>query len=160
MKLSLILLLLLVFPEVIFSFPGNIKTGTQRIEKFVNEQGFFQNTITDITSDNFGYLWVATPNGLIRYDGYSFEYFYHDNENQESIPNNYITHLLKDSNGKLWKPTKQELYLYLADKESDNVDFSKPISNDQNNHWMQNFLLKARLRRNSSYSSKKNTNFR
>ena len=95
----------------------NVKTGTQQIEKFVSEQGFFQNSINDITSDGYGYQWIATPNGLVRYDGYSFEYYYKDQENQESIPNNYIKHLLKDSDGKLWIITRRGICLYFPDKE-------------------------------------------
>ena len=62
----------------------NIRQSNQRMEKFVNAQGFYQNTVNAITSDKNGYLWVATPNGLIRYDGYSFEYHYNDNGDQGS----------------------------------------------------------------------------
>jgi len=117
MKKSLFNLLLLLFIGLNPSVASNIRTGTQRIEKFVSEQGFFQNTVNDITSDNYGYLWIATPNGLIKHDGYSFEYYYHDFENPQSIPNNYIKHLLTDSDGKLWISTRQGLCLYFADKE-------------------------------------------
>jgi signal transduction histidine kinase/ligand-binding sensor domain-containing protein/DNA-binding response OmpR family regulator len=99
------------------SLATDIKPGTQRIEMFANEEGFFQNTVNSITTDVNGFLWIATPNGLVRYDGYSFEYFYHDFENQESLPNNYIKCLLKDSQGRLWIGTRDGLCLYLADKE-------------------------------------------
>jgi signal transduction histidine kinase/ligand-binding sensor domain-containing protein/DNA-binding NarL/FixJ family response regulator len=95
----------------------NIKQSNQRIEKFVNAQGFYQNTVNAITSDKNGYLWVATPNGLIRYDGYSFEYHYNDPEKPETIPNNFISSLLNDSEGTLWIGTKQGICLYYADKE-------------------------------------------
>jgi len=72
MKLSLILLLLLIFSVLTPSLANNIKTGTQRIKKIVSEQGFFQNTVNNITSDSYGFLWVATPNGLVKYNGYTF----------------------------------------------------------------------------------------
>jgi hypothetical protein len=91
--------------------------SSQKIESFASKQGFFQNTVHSITADNNGYLWIATPNGLVRYDGYSFEYFYHDYHNPESIPGNKIKHLLNDSNGKLWIGTDQGLCLYLTEKE-------------------------------------------
>jgi len=96
---------------------GNIIPGNQKIEKFVSEQGFFQNTVHAITSDKNGYLWIATPNGLVRYDGYSFEYFYHDYNNSESIPGNKVKHILNDSAGKLWICTDQGLCIYLTGKE-------------------------------------------
>ncbi len=94
-----------------------VKPGNQRIETFVDKQGFFQNTVNAITSDENGYLWFSTPNGLVRYDGYSFRYFYHDSENPESIPYNYINNLLKGFDGKLWIGTGEGLCLYIAEKE-------------------------------------------
>ena len=93
-KLCIIIFILLT--GISYSYADEIIPGTQRIEMFANEQGFFQNTVRAITSDNNGYLWIATPNGLIRYDGYSFEYFYHDYENPESLSNNFIKCLLKN----------------------------------------------------------------
>ncbi len=99
------------------SFASDIVPGNQKIEHFVSEQGFFQNTVHAITSDKNGYLWIATPNGLARYDGYSFEYFYHDYYNAESIPGNRVRHLLNDSAGKLWIGTDQGLCIYFTGKE-------------------------------------------
>ena len=82
-------------------FISEIIEGNQRIETFGNQEGFFQNTVKAITSDKNGYLWFSTPNGLIRYDGYTFENYYHEPENPASIPNNFIENLLNDSNGRL-----------------------------------------------------------
>jgi signal transduction histidine kinase/ligand-binding sensor domain-containing protein/DNA-binding response OmpR family regulator len=96
---------------------SNIVPGNQKIEKFVSEQGFFQNTVHAITTDRDGYLWIATANGLARYDGYLFEYFYHDYYNFESIPGNKVNDLLNDSEGKLWIGTDQGLCVYFAGNE-------------------------------------------
>jgi signal transduction histidine kinase/ligand-binding sensor domain-containing protein/DNA-binding response OmpR family regulator len=111
--ISLFILLL----EMYSSYASNVIIGNQKIEKFVSEQGFFQNTILAITSDDIGYLWIATPNGLVRYDGYSFEYFYHDFSNPKSIPGNKIKNLLSDSEGKLWIGTDQGICIYIVDRE-------------------------------------------
>jgi signal transduction histidine kinase/DNA-binding response OmpR family regulator/ligand-binding sensor domain-containing protein len=94
-----------------------IKSGNQRVERFVNAQGFFQNTVKAITSDSFGYLWFATSNGLVRYDGYTFEYFYLDPDNPESLSNNNLTHLLTDSSGNLWIGSMQGTCLYFGEQE-------------------------------------------
>lgn len=100
------LLLLLLLPVLIHSQNKiNIKSGSQRIERFIDEQGFNQNTVSAIISDSYGDLWFGTPNGLVKYDGYLFEYFYHDVEDKKSIPNNYIANLLNDSQGRLWIDT-------------------------------------------------------
>lgn len=37
--------------------------------------GLPSNLVHDIAQDNQGYIWMATPNGLCRYDGYSFVNF-------------------------------------------------------------------------------------
>lgn len=117
LMMKLCLNIFVLFHCIYFSHASNINPGNQKIEKFVGEQGFFQNTISSITSDNLGYLWIATPNGLVRYDGYSFEYYYHVYSYPESIPGNKISSLLNDSDGKLWIGTDQGLCLYLTDKE-------------------------------------------
>ncbi|MBU2950863.1 response regulator [Tamlana agarivorans] len=109
----------LIFLFVCFSFSQNkqLKLGNQRIESFASEQGFFQNTVHAIVSDASGYLWVATPNGLVRYDGYTFDYYYHNIENKNSLPNNFISKLLTDSKGRLWIGTRGGVCLYITDKE-------------------------------------------
>lgn len=117
MKRSLIYLL--TFLSVSFSDAQikNVQPSNQRIESFNSEQGFNQNTVSAIISDSNGYLWIATPNGLVRYDGYSFEYYYQDYENQQSLINNYVSHLLSDSKGRVWIATREGINVYLTDKE-------------------------------------------
>ena len=117
MKFLCLILSLWLFTGLCDASAYKVKKSSHRIEKFVNAQGFYQNTVNAIVSDKNGYIWFATPNGLTRYDGYSFEYYYNDPENPETLPNNYITSLLNDSNGKLWIGTQQGLCMYFADKE-------------------------------------------
>lgn len=117
MKIRIIQFLILLFASVSYAQQKQIKLSNQRIEAFNSEQGFYQNTIHSIISDNNGYLWVATPNGLVRYDGYAFDYYYHNIENKKSLPNNFISSLLNDSKGRLWVGTRGGLCVYLTDKE-------------------------------------------
>ncbi|WP_303425591.1 hybrid sensor histidine kinase/response regulator transcription factor [Oceanihabitans sp. 2_MG-2023] len=119
----------MTFLSVSFSYAQikNVQPSNQRIESFNSEQGFNQNTVSAIISDSKGYLWVATPNGLVRYDGYSFEYYYHDHENKQSLINNYVSHLLSDSKGRIWIATREGINIYLTDKEQ-----FLPIKNSTN----------------------------
>ena len=109
----------LVFLFVGYGYAQNktIKPSNQRIEVFNNINGFYQNTVNDIVSDCRGYLWIATPNGLVRYDGYTFDYYYHDQLNKSSLPDNHVVNLLSDSKGRLWIGTREGLCIYLTDKE-------------------------------------------
>ena len=71
MRSSILFLFLYVFISTIY--PYEIKEGERRVEVFANKEGFDQNTISAICSDKNSVLWFATPNGLIKYDGYDFE---------------------------------------------------------------------------------------
>lgn len=117
MKLNVLGLLLVLFLCLSNVLLAQVIEGNQRIETFGNPEGFLQNTVKAIASDKNGYLWFSTPNGLIRYDGYSFENYYHEPENPASIPNNFIENLLNDSNGRLWIGTRDGLCLYFPDEE-------------------------------------------
>lgn len=117
MKAKVTYLLVFLFIGISYAQEYNIKISNQRIGAFSSSQGFYQNTVNAITSDANGYLWIATPNGLVRYDGYDFEYYYHEKHNQESLPSNDISHLLSDSMGRLWIVTSEGLSVYFTDKE-------------------------------------------
>jgi|TARA_B110000902_G_scaffold93577_1_gene110894 ligand-binding sensor domain-containing protein len=56
-------------------------------------------TITAFTQDYKGYIWIATAEGLHRYDGKSFKIFKHNEGNDNSLSDSYITSLAtKDNN--------------------------------------------------------------
>ncbi|MBU2929894.1 hybrid sensor histidine kinase/response regulator transcription factor [Winogradskyella psychrotolerans] len=95
----------------------NVQSSNQRIESFNSEQGFNQNTVTALISDSEGYLWIGTPNGLVRYDGYSFDHYYHDHEKEQSLADNFVSHLLSDTKGRVWIATREGLNIYLTNKE-------------------------------------------
>lgn len=41
-------------------------------------QGLSHATVAAIGQDGKGYMWIATPDGLNRYDGYTFHVYRHD----------------------------------------------------------------------------------
>lgn len=43
-----------------------------RFEKFGSKEGLVQSVVNDIFQDSKGFLWIATQDGLFRYDGYEF----------------------------------------------------------------------------------------
>lgn len=66
------------------------------------EQGLSSSYIQDIAQDQDGFLWVATPNSLNRYDGYSFKTFTHQTNDPNSLGSNKISSLLVTRDGTLW----------------------------------------------------------
>lgn len=65
-----------------------------------SDEGLPQNSVQAITQTRDGYLWLATQEGLVRFDGVEFTVF--DSGNTEQIRSNLISCILEDSKGTLW----------------------------------------------------------
>jgi signal transduction histidine kinase/DNA-binding response OmpR family regulator/ligand-binding sensor domain-containing protein len=69
-------------------------------------QGLSQGMIFDMLQDTEGFIWIATKNGLNRYDGYNFKIFTNDPYNDHSLSSNTISKLFEDSKGRIWAGTE------------------------------------------------------
>ncbi|MDO8898584.1 MAG: response regulator, partial [Bacteroidales bacterium] len=65
-----------------------------RFESLTTQQGLSRALVKAMEMDDFGMLWVATENGLNRFDGYRFEVFRNEIDNPRSLPDNNIISLL------------------------------------------------------------------
>ncbi len=66
------------------------------------------NTITSITEDNEGFLWIGTwGNGIIKFDRKkeNGKHIYYDVNNPISLSSNRVLDILLDTNGQLWVAT-------------------------------------------------------
>lgn len=68
------------------------------------EQGLPQNSVVNILQTRDGYLWLATPDGLVRFDGAQFTVF--NSGNSPGLKSNRITALFEDRDGVLWFGTE------------------------------------------------------
>ncbi|WP_304313156.1 two-component regulator propeller domain-containing protein [Phocaeicola plebeius] len=59
------------------------------------EAGLPNNSVTAVMKDSFGYIWVATQDGLARYDGYRF-LSYGVKEPLYRLKGNYVYTLCED----------------------------------------------------------------
>ena len=69
------------------------------------KEGLSNPVVYDIEQGEKGFLWIATANGLNRYDGYEFRHYLPDkNEplSRKTISNEVIIDLLVDREGTLW----------------------------------------------------------
>ncbi|WP_028890820.1 two-component regulator propeller domain-containing protein [Tenacibaculum sp. 47A_GOM-205m] len=73
-----------------------------KFKTLTTKEGLSNNSVNDIISDDKGRLWVATWDGLNRYDGNNFKIFKHVDNDTTSLPGNVIYALQKDTNGSLW----------------------------------------------------------
>lgn len=77
-------------------------------ELLLTEKGLSSNNITDFTQDSNGFLWIATTNGLNRYDGTEVEkYFAGDDDN--SLPDNIIYRLIGIDSSQIVLATRKGL---------------------------------------------------
>jgi signal transduction histidine kinase/ligand-binding sensor domain-containing protein/CheY-like chemotaxis protein len=67
------------------------------------EDGLPQNGVRDIAQTPDGYLWIATLEGLVRFDGVRFTVF--DKSNTEALKDNSINALEVSGDGSLWITT-------------------------------------------------------
>lgn len=61
--------------------------------------------VTSITQDETGYMWIATNNGLQRFDGSRYLSFRKEKNNPNTLPNNVVTQVLMDHRNNLWVMT-------------------------------------------------------
>ncbi len=57
-----------------------------RFEHLSADEGLSQVGVMDVLQDRRGYIWLATEDGLNRYDGTSFKVYRHDASDLETLP--------------------------------------------------------------------------
>ncbi len=75
-----------------------------RFIHFGSEHGL-SSTINDLATDRQGYVWVATGDGLARYDGTKFRYWRRIVGVPASLPDNEVTLVHVDTYDRLWAAT-------------------------------------------------------
>ena len=81
-------------------------------QHFSTRQGLSQANVWDIHQDAYGFIWIATEDGLNIYDGYTFTVFRHSPLDSASISNSNVRCITQDNNGNLWIGTRYGLNLY------------------------------------------------
>jgi diguanylate cyclase (GGDEF)-like protein len=72
--------------------------GAYTFRSYGPEQGLRNQAVTGLAQDRDGFLFVATEDGLFRYDGSRFARF----GNAEGLPSDSITALYREPGGRLW----------------------------------------------------------
>jgi signal transduction histidine kinase/ligand-binding sensor domain-containing protein/CheY-like chemotaxis protein/HPt (histidine-containing phosphotransfer) domain-containing protein len=67
--------------------------------------GLANPSVSAITQDSKGFIWLATQGGLCRYDGSSFRTFVNEPFNDDSISTDLIQTMFRDSDDTLWLGT-------------------------------------------------------
>jgi len=119
------------------------------IIKINSAQGLSHNVVNDVKQDDEGFIWVATQDGLNRYDGYKFKVFRFDPEDSTSISDNYIKSIYYGHNKSLWISTRYGLNLYNAADDNfhrfrfgtgGELDITKITGSRDGGLWICNYL--------------------
>lgn len=68
------------------------------------------NEVRNLFQDKEGYIWIATYNGLVRYDGYSTKVYHAGPEGSEKSIDGFINTIAEDYQCNLWIGTHNGLY--------------------------------------------------
>jgi ligand-binding sensor domain-containing protein len=77
---------------------------TNKFEHISIEAGLSSETIYQILQDKYGFIWIATQDGLDKYDGYSFKNYQNNPDGNNTISNNYV-YSICEVNDNLWIAT-------------------------------------------------------
>lgn len=87
-----------------------------RFEQITNESGRSLGFVSGMVQDSTGFIWLATRNGLYRYDGYSYKLFKYNRKDSLSIPYNDLTYLYLDNQENLWMRHYNKLFAFTNEK--------------------------------------------
>ncbi len=106
------------------------------VRQFNVEDGLSQSTVYDIFQDSQGFIWLATENGINRYDGYEFKKFVAD-DGAGALMGALSSSIAEDVFKKVWIGSFEGIYIYdpasaafehLGDEDGDSGLRSKLVS--------------------------------
>ncbi|MDR0746158.1 MAG: response regulator [Mediterranea sp.] len=95
--------LLLLFSIVVHAQTGRFHSTDKELSNSL---------INKVYQDRKGFIWVATENGLNKFDGVRFSIYRHHIADSASLKNNYVRSLYEDSYGNFWIGCINGLQLY------------------------------------------------
>lgn len=94
--------LLLLFILLIAAYAQGQSIPGEAFASISTAQGLSNSTVNCMIQDQQGFLWIGTNYGLNRFDGYTFETFFHVPNDKRGILRNSIRSLFEDSRGNIW----------------------------------------------------------
>ncbi|NID12945.1 response regulator [Fibrella aestuarina] len=93
------------FLYLLILMPFTLVAQPKGWQELTISDGLSQGMIFGLKQDRKGFIWIATKDGLNRYDGYNFTVFSHDPYNPFSLSDNSCSSLLIDSHNRVWVGT-------------------------------------------------------
>ncbi len=119
-----------------------------RFDHYAVKDGISQSEVLSVFQDSERYMWFGTQNGLNKFDGYSFENYFFDPSDTNTISSSWIFDITEDDNGFLWIGTKGGLNRFdkktglftrvstIDGNTTDNNNFIYGIASDSSNIYV------------------------
>lgn len=128
----IILLVLLLTLPVVSSLVAQVSTSSlPQPESITYRQGLPQAFVPSIIQDKQGFIWMATRDGLCRYDGINFKVFQPNSDEKPGITSSSLSGIELDRHGNIW----------IFSDEND-VDILDPVTETFTNLSRQPFFRK------------------
>lgn len=99
-----------IFLVMIFTGSISCPALEVRAKHLTMADGLPNNTIRFILQDSKGFVWLATRNGLSRYDGHNFKTILPNKNGYPGLADRRVTSLEEDKNGFLWVRMQYDKY--------------------------------------------------
>ena len=106
---------------ILFGSTQSITAAVPEPEYLTVRSGLPQGFISSLIQDRNGFIWMATRDGLCRYNGVRFRIYTHDPQQAQSLSFSSIYEIREDRKGKLWIRT-----------ENNNIDCFDPVMERSN----------------------------
>ncbi len=96
----------------LFSFSSLAQTNEMIFNHYTVDDGISQSSVSCILQDSEGYIWFGTQDGLNKFNGYSFERYYHNPLDSTSLSHGWVYSITEDNNGNIWIGTRGGISKY------------------------------------------------
>ncbi|MCG8696759.1 MAG: ATP-binding protein [Bacteroidales bacterium] len=98
MRVGIAIYLIIVLHGLAIAHHDKYDVAVERVDKISEAMAIY-----DILQSRKGYIWLATSQGVVRYDGYDTEIYQPTGQyNKNGQISNYVRCLIEDSSGKIW----------------------------------------------------------
>jgi len=95
-----------------YNLTGLCQNQSLKFDHIGTSDGLSQINVNSIIQDKRGFMWIATRNGLNRYDGYKFIIYRYDSSDANTLSNNMVTDVVEAPDGNIWIATQSGLNMF------------------------------------------------
>jgi len=110
----------------------------QRYRLFTSDNELPSSMVSYIYQDHYGFMWFATENGLVKYDGARFITYSHIPSDSTSIAHDFVTSLVEDNDGNLYVSTYEgvQVYNHVSNNFTPNVTWEDGSPFGENTNYL------------------------